>query len=224
VNARKLITRLAVFSICLTISPLAFAHRVDEYLQATRLSIDLDRVDVEINLTPGIDLANTIFASIDTNRDGEISSAEGEAYARQMLRSVVLKADGSPAPITLVETSFPQFSEMKLGVGMIRLRATAKIPAAASGRHEISYLNTHRPESSVYLVNALVPTSPRIQISDQRRDVAQHGLTLDYLVATSTTSQSDRAFAVLVGFVMAGSLFLRCVYGRRPVVEAGLAR
>jgi len=36
---------------------LASAHRVDEYLQATRLSIDLDRVEVEINLTPGIDLA-----------------------------------------------------------------------------------------------------------------------------------------------------------------------
>ena len=209
------ISRLVVVGACLTISPLASAHRVDEYLQATRLSIDLDRVDVEIDLTPGIDLASTVFSMIDTNRDGEISSAEGEAYARQMLRSVVLKSDGLPASITLVESNFPEFSDMTLGVGTIRLRATAKVPPVSSGRHELSYLNTHQPESSVYLVNALVPANPLIQISDQRRDVAQHGITLGYSVASSATLQSDRAFALMAGFLMAGSLFLRCVYARR---------
>jgi len=196
----------------------AGAHRLDEYLQATRLSVDIERVDLEIDLTAGVALASTVFAWIDTNRDGEISDAEGEMYARQMLGSVVLKVDGRPVPITLVETSFPHFRDMNLGVGTIRLRATARIPAARAGRHQISFLNTHRSESSVYLVNALVPANPRIRLADQRRDIAQHGLMLDYAVTADAPSPSARSFALLAGLVMAGWLFLRCGYALTQVV------
>jgi hypothetical protein len=188
--------------------PPASAHRLDEYLQATRLSINLERVDLEIDLTPGVAVASTILSSIDTNRDGEISSAEGEAYARRMLRSVALSVDGLPAPVVLVETRFPPLRDMSLGVGTIQLRATAKVPAAGTGRHQISYLNTHRPESSVYLVNALVPANPRIQIADQRRDRAQHGLTLNYTVTSDATP--GRTFALLAGLFLAGRLLLLC--------------
>jgi hypothetical protein len=104
---------------------------------------------------------------------------------------------------------------MKLGVGMIRLRALARVPTVASGRHEISYLNTHRPESSVYLVNALIPENPRIEIGDQQRDIAQHGLTLDYVVAPETTSRSARSLSLLAGLVMAGLFLVRCGYEMR---------
>jgi hypothetical protein len=164
-------------------------------------------VDLEIDLTPGVALASKVFSWIDTNRDGEISNAEGEAYAREMLRSVELKVDGSPVSVALVESSFPQFRDMSLGVGTIRLRATARIPAAAAGRHEVAFLNMHRPECSVYLVNALVPANPRLQFGDQRRDIAQHGLTLEYTVIAD--APSDRTFALLVGLALAGCLFLR---------------
>ncbi len=85
----------------------AGAHRVDEYLQATRLSVDTGRVDLEIDLTPGVAMASKVFAWIDTDGDGEISSAEGEAYGREMLRSVALKIDGRLAPVTLVEVQLP---------------------------------------------------------------------------------------------------------------------
>ena len=192
-----------------TLQPTA-AHRVDEYLQATRLSIDIQRVDLEIDLTAGVAVASEVFAWIDTNRDGEISNAEGEAYARQMLGSVVLKVDGRPVPVTLVEVSFPQFRDMRLGVGTIRLRATAKVAAATAGRHQVSFLNTHRTESSVYLVNALVPVNPRIQLADQRRDRAQLGLTLDYTVMADASS--DLTLLLLTGLAMATCLALRHGY------------
>ena len=87
-----------------------------------------------------------------------------------------------PCPSIWSRATFPQFHDMSLGVGTIRLRATAKVPPASAGHHQISFLNTHRTESSVYLVNALVPANPRIQLADQRRDRAQLGLTLDYQV------------------------------------------
>jgi hypothetical protein len=211
-NVRRLLVSFAVLGAWLATLPPVAAHRVDEYLQATRLSIDIERVDLEIDLTAGSAVASEVFGWIDTNRDGEISNAEGETYARQMLRSVVLKVDGWPVPIKLVETSFPQFRDMSLGVGTIRLRATAKVPAASAGRHQVSFLNTHRTESSVYLVNALVPANPRIQLSDQRRDRAQLGLTLDYTVMADALSA--RTFVLLTGLVTAAYLFLRRGHSR----------
>jgi hypothetical protein len=188
----------------------AGAHRLDEYLQATRLSIDLDRVGVEIDLTAGVNLAAQIFDSIDTDRDGRISVAEGEAYARQVLGSVVLSVDGRPTPITLVDSRFPELIDMSLGVGTIRVRATAQASSAAVGRHQISYLNRHQPDASVFLVNALVPADPRIQIAGQRRDVAQRGLVLDYRV--SPDRAWVRAWWLITGLAMVGVL----VNARRP--------
>ena len=205
-NWRRLFAAFAMISAWLA-TPAA-AHRVDEYLQATRLSIDTERVDLEIDLTAGSAMASQVFGWIDTNRNGEISDAEGQVYAQQVLDSVVLKVDGRPVPIKMVESSFPQFHDMSRGVGTIRLRATATVPRASAGHHQISFLNTHRTESSVYLVNALVPANPRIQLADQRRDRAQLGLTLDYQVVGDATPA--HSFILLAGLVMAAAcLFLR---------------
>jgi hypothetical protein len=204
---------LCVVCLWLAVIVPADAHRLDEYLQATRLAIDIGRVDVEIDLTPGVSVASKVFGWIDTNHDGEISPAEGEAYARAMLRSAVLKADGATMPMTFEGCRFPTLDEMKEGLGTIRLRARAAIPVAASGHHQLSYLNMHRPELSVYLVNALVPENRRVQIGEQRRDVAQHGITLDYTVTGD--GPEDRTLAVFLGLGMAGFLALRVGISRR---------
>jgi hypothetical protein len=213
-NVRTLFIGFAVLGAWLATPAPAGAHRLDEYLQATLLSLDIERVGLEIDLTAGVAVAPEVVAWIDTNRDGQISNAEGEAYARQMLGSVVLAVDDRPVPITLVEFRFPQVREMRLGVGAIQVRATANVSAAGAGRHHVSYFNTHRSESSVYLVNALVPANPRIQIAGQRRDRAQHGLTLDYTV-TADASWA-RAWSLLAGVAMAGVL----VFTRRPRINA----
>jgi hypothetical protein len=183
------------------------AHRLDEYLQATRLSIDLNRIDLEMDLTAGQAMASQVFSWIDTNRDGEISKAEGEAYGRQVLGAVALLADGKPVPLALTEAHFPELREMNQGTGIIRLRAAGRMPAAGAGRHEISFRNNHRPESSVYLVNALVPANPRIQIADQQRDHAQHGLFMTYTVASDPPPV--RSFALIAGLALAGRWYLR---------------
>ncbi|HKW96984.1 MAG TPA: hypothetical protein VJN43_04580 [Bryobacteraceae bacterium] len=209
-NTRKFLAAFVALSGWLAWAPSASAHRLDEYLQATRLSIAMDRVDLEIDLTPGTSIADKVLAWIDTNGDGRISDAEAEAYAEEMLRSVTLKVDGRPASIALVMNSFPEWSDVRLGVGRIRLRAAAKI-LSAPGQHVISFLNTHRPESSVYLVNALVPDNPRIQLGQPRRDYAQLGMTLEYSVV-GEVSPVARTWALLGGLVMAVGLFLRLAY------------
>lgn len=158
----------------------AGAHRLDEYLQATRLSIDINGASLDLDLTPGVSVASRVIGWIDTNGDGDVSTAEQEAYARQILSAVALSVDGRSVPVAFVEGRFPDVRDMTAGVGTIRLRATSTWQPASSGRHRIAYVNEHRPETSVYLVNALVPADPRIRITDQRRDPSQHRLTLDY--------------------------------------------
>jgi len=179
---RQLLVSLAVVGAWLASLAPAGAHRLDEYLQATRVSIGLDRVDLEIDLTPGVGVAPGILASIDVDGDNQISAAESVAYARQMIGSVSLMIDGRPEPVTLVDHQFPDVRDIRAGQGTIRLRATVKLSAVAVGAHRVSYLNAHRPDVSVYLVNALVPDDPRIGIANQQRDQAQHGLTVDYNV------------------------------------------
>jgi hypothetical protein len=209
-NARRWLVSLAVAGVWLATPAPARAHRLDEYLQATRITIDAARVGLEVDLTAGAAMASEVFAWIDTNRDGQISSVEGEAYARQVLRSLVLSVDGRAMSITLVDVRFPQYGEMSRGVGTIQVRATAELSASRAGRHQVSFVNTHRPERSVYLVNALVPTDPRIQIGGQQRDRAQHGLTLDYAVGGSASWA--RTWSLLAALGMAGVLGMT----RRP--------
>jgi nickel/cobalt transporter (NicO) family protein len=211
-NTRRLVVSIVALGAWFATLPLAHAHRLDEYLQATRLSVELNTIDVEMDLTAGEAIASKVFSWIDTDHDGEISKAEGAAYARQVLSSVALLADGKAVPLALTEAHFPELREMSQGTGMIRLRAVGRMPATAAGRHEISFRNNHRPESSVYLVNALVPANPRIQIADQQRDHAQHTLLMSYMVAPGAPPL--RGFALITGLALAGRWYLR---KRRPL-------
>src|SRR3954453_22873936 len=98
---------------------IAGAHRLDEYLQATRIAVGLTRVDVEIDLTPGASIASSIYGSIDSNHDGELSDMERTAYARLVVSSALLEADGRAAPLTLVNQDFPSLDAMREGTGAI---------------------------------------------------------------------------------------------------------
>ncbi len=80
---RGLFVALVIGSVWLGCPVSAGAHRLDEYLQATRLSIAVDCVGLELDMTAGVNVAPHVVASIDTNRDGQISSAEGDLYARR---------------------------------------------------------------------------------------------------------------------------------------------
>ena len=176
-----------VLLIALTTSVGVAAHRLDEYLQAARVGIGIDRVNLDIDLTPGVSIASNVAAWIDTNGDREISTSESQAYGRQVLRSVSLSVDGVTAPLQLIDVQAPDVRQMAEGVGTIRLRASAELPATASGQHQMILINTHHPESSIYLANALVPTDTTIRILSQNRTRDQHSVTIDYQIGMSRT-------------------------------------
>jgi len=125
---RVAISSAGVFVACLACAPHADAHRLDEYLQATRVSIDVDRVSVEIDLTAGTSVAASVFGWIDTDADGQLSGAERAAYARQVIDSVMLTADGHRVTLAVNGCDFPDRREMTEGIGTVRLRASARLP------------------------------------------------------------------------------------------------
>jgi hypothetical protein len=176
---------LIVVIALLSASTAANAHRLDEYLQAARVGIGIDRVNLDIDLTPGVNIASNVAAWIDTNGDREISTSESQAYGRQVLRSVSLSVDGVAAPLQLIDVQAPAIRQMAEGVGTFRLRASADLPATAAGRHHVTLINTHHPESSVYLANALVPADTTIHILAQNRTRDQHSVTIDYEIGNS---------------------------------------
>lgn len=152
------------------------------------------------------DAASARMAEIDTNGDRRVDAREADAYARQVLRSVAVSFDRQAVALALGNVQVPDVADMRLGTGIIRLRASGSLPAVRSGRHQVTVVNTHRPESSVYLANALVPDDRRVEIVAQQHARDQHSLTIDY-AWTMPTRWTRTAWLVagLAGLVILGT-------------------
>ena len=186
------------------------AHRRDEYLQAARLAIDPGRVQLELDLTPGIALAEAIIADIDRNRDGSLSPDEQQAYANVVAGALTIELDGTPVRARLTRTTFPQPEAMRRGEGIIRLQSTASLPRLSAGPHQLLFRNRHQPERSVYLANALVPDTDEVAIGAQRRDGDQTELTIDYVLrARAETSTGTWLLRGLGAAILLSALRIR---------------
>ncbi len=195
------------------------AHRLDEYLQATRVSIGRERTDVEIDLTPGVAVADEVLAAIDTDRNGVLSAGEGESYARTVLAAISVELDGLSRTVRLRTQQLPAPDAAREGVGTIRLRATVDTPAA-EGPHALVYRNVHWPGLSVYLANALVPDDPAIEITRQSRDPLQHELRIDYRIAGG---QKSPGWAGLLAALVTATVATLAVWRRRQGTDRGRA-
>jgi hydrogenase/urease accessory protein HupE len=157
----------------------AFAHRVDEYLQAAMLNLAGDRVEINLRLTPGIEVLGKVLAAIDRDGDGTISTTEQQAYADMVCREVSLTVDGELVPLAVKSATFPTLPEMKEGVGDIAIRFESPMPASG-GSHRLLFENCHQPDISVYLANSLVPARPDVAITEQTRNLDQSMYRVDY--------------------------------------------
>lgn len=156
-----------------------FAHRLDEYLQATMLSVESGRVEGSMRLVPGVAVSSSVIASIDTNGDSALSDAEQQAYAQRVLRDLSLTVDGQRLALRLVSATFPSIDAMKQGIGEIQFDFTADLPRGGTNRRLI-FENHHQSKIAVYLVNCLVPQDKTIQIAGQSRNENQSFYQLDF--------------------------------------------
>jgi hypothetical protein len=187
------------------------AHRYDEVLQGSRIGVEPDRVHLELRLTSGIAVADAVVRDIDVNGDGVLSAMEQQAYGERVLHQLTLRVDDS-APLTLVvaESKFPDPAAMRGGDAAINLQIEATLPRLGGGAHRLSFRNDHATASSVYLANALIPDSPEVTVTGQRRDVDQRQLDIDFTLRGARLSLDGLGW---IGF--AGTLLLAAALTRR---------
>ena len=101
-----------------------------------------------------------------------------------MLADIELQIDGRTLHVGPIASAFPDLDAVRHGDGTIRLQSAVVLPRLSDGGHQLFFRNTHRPDVSVYLANALVPESDRVAVTAQRRDAGQQDLTIDYVVRT----------------------------------------
>src|SRR4029434_4531707 len=153
--------------------PAVFAHRDDQYLQATLVAIEPNGVRLKINLTPGVAVAEQVIAEIDRDRDGAISKNEAAAYAELLKRDLTLRMDGRKLELKLTASEFVPPAELRTGSGTIQMEFFAISFPLAAGHHRLTLENRHLTAMSVYLINAAQPRFAAIQIARQKRNQNQ---------------------------------------------------
>jgi hypothetical protein len=160
----------------------ALAHRRDEYLQAARIAIDQQRVQIDLDLTPGIAVASRVLDEIDRDRNGVVSNSEARAYATRVIDDIRVDVDGEALPLSLAYTRVPTVDSVLRGEGTIQFQLTAAVRPLAAGDHRLSYRNAHHQDIGAYLANTLVPATDRVMVLTQHRDVAQRELVVEYVL------------------------------------------
>ena len=194
---------------------MASAHRLDEYLHAARLGIDPDRVALQLDLTPGVALADRIAGELDRDRNGFISDDEIRSYAAVVQNDLTLTVDETRLQPRLVQSIPPALGAISQGTGTIQLRWIAQLPALAAGPHRLFFRNAHHRDIGVYLANVLVPANDRVALTGQDRDVDQREFTVAYELRDAKTEGSRGVVLAGVGGVLAG---VALAWGRRRFV------
>ena len=194
----------------------ATAHRLDEYLQAARVSLGRTRVVIELDLTPGATVASTIVPLIDSDADGVISPAEIEAYGRRVLADLTITLDGRDIVLQLTRIDAPSIGEMREGTGIIQLRATGRV-SAGPGTRRLYLQNRHLPEASVYMVNALIPDDRAITVVSQIREPRQSSAKIEYEIGHGRAAQATWLSISAIG------LSALAIFRRRPMTPTAPA-
>ena len=165
--------RLALLLALLALPSIVFAHRDDQYLQATLVAIEPSGIRLQINLTPGVAVAEEVIAEIDRDRDGAISNNEGAAYAKRLKRDLTLRVDGRNLELKLSASEFVEPAELRTGSGTIQMEFSAIFGQLVPGPHRLTLESQHLTQMSVYLINAAQPRFATVQIIRQKRNANQ---------------------------------------------------
>jgi hypothetical protein len=205
-------TRFAVATVAfvLAMPAASAAHRLDEYLQAARVSLAREQIMLELDMTPGVNIAQALAGFLDRNGDGDISEGEARKYGDTVLADVVFELDGRPVPLTLTRVEIPSSAAMSDGMGTIQVRAHGPSQSVTSGRRQLYFRNDHQPAASVYLVNALIPEEAGVRVVAQARDPRQQSVRVEYDVGPQRTAQ-------VLWLVLAAVILL-------PLVASGFSR
>ena len=160
------------------------AHPVDEVIQGAYLTIAPGEVRLELDLTPGAEVAPIVLPLLDPNGDGAVSEAEAQAYAEGVLADSTLLLDGEPTTLALVAVEVPEASLMMEGAGVIRIEATAA-RLDREGARVLAYETHHEPAKSLWMANVFLRPGDgwTYAVTGQERGARGQALTVVYEAA-----------------------------------------
>jgi hypothetical protein len=179
----RTLCRLALLLALLALPSAVFAHRDDQYLQATLVAIEPSGLRLQINLTPGVAVAEQVLAEIDRDRDGAISQNEAAAYAELIKRDLALRIDGRTLELKLSASEFVEPADLYTGSGTIQMEFSAIFGSLAAGPHKLTLENRHLTAISVYLINAAQPRFATVQITRQKRNENQSSGEIEFYLS-----------------------------------------
>lgn len=156
-------------------------HRLDEYLQATTITLEHDRVLFHVRLTPGVDVAEQIIGQIDRNGDMVLSPDEQTAYAKKIARNLSVSLNGKRTTLRFDGGAFPATTLLRAGTGVVELQFDLPMHMTA-GHYRLTYTNAATEPDVVHLVNCLVPQDPAVHVTGQKRSQDQSVYRLDFTV------------------------------------------
>jgi len=177
---------------CVVLPSITLAHRLDEYLQATLVVIEPEEIRLQINLTPGVAVADQVLGLIDRNRDGMISTNEAAAYCELLKHDLLAQLDHQKLALKLTSSNFPVAKELRTGWGVMQVEFSANIGVLAPGPHSFTLKNRHLPASSVYLLNAAQPKSGMVRITNQKRNETQSTGEIEFTFEGLTINRKAR--------------------------------
>ena len=187
VDAVTRITRHLLW-LLLALPSAGLAHQLDEYIQSTLVAIEPGEIRLQMNLTPGVEVASNVLTLIDRDHNGLISTNEAVAYAEAVQRDLIVRLDQHTVGLKLNASNFPAMNELRTGWGIIQIEFSVTPGSFAIGAHKLTFENRHLPAVSAYLVNAARPKSDLIQITGQKRNETQSSGEVDFNLSAPPNS------------------------------------
>jgi hypothetical protein len=198
------LSRWSLPLVVLAFSPAIHAHVVDEYLQATLVSIEPGDIRLHVNLTPGVNVAEQILSLIDHDRDDAISTDEAAAYAEALKRDLVVRLDERDVDLKAASVVVPQPAELRTGWGIIKIEFSATSGPLSAGAHRLALESRHMPAVGVHLINAAKPRSDLIRVTRQHRNENQSAGEIEF--TSGAPPRASRSFGAGVAFSLVAML------------------
>lgn len=159
----------------------AFAHPVDEVVQGAYLTLAPGQVRLELDLTPGTEVADAVLRAIDANGDRRLSDAEGRGFGERVLKQSTISLNGKPVAWRLDRVSMPSYEEVRDATPTLKVYATAP-RLERKGAQTLGYENRYQPARSQWIANIFLQPGGgwRYQVTGQQHTNDGRGLTVSY--------------------------------------------
>lgn len=133
----------------------AQAHPLDEVVQGAYLTLKPGQVALELDISPGILVADSLLRRLDADGDTRIGGDEADAFGRHVLGQTRLTIDGAPAAWRLERVAAPPYDNVRQGGDTVRIYAVARRPERA-GAHSFTFENRYAPARTQAAANVFL--------------------------------------------------------------------